>query len=202
LSIRYAIDAYVAKAVEAVDDDDLSCAGEDAAKVARILSDVAVNLATLDAQEPTPVFIDEDGYVWAHDGGEWDIIDYLGDELHDPKCGYPEGDGRYPDCSCNDELAASEYVCDDPDCDCHDEAACCDECGADLGFTDDDVIVTLRVGDNGYAVNVEGPICETHADSLRADVFDLAHKHFGDDEDSLVDRAASDVVIRIDGPVL
>jgi hypothetical protein len=198
LSIRYAIDAYVAKAVEAVDDDDLSCAGEDAAKVARILSDVAVNLATLDAPRsddpvfvgPGDVVIDHEGFVWRFDGDvEWDIVDYVGDD--------PEIQARFDD--------DAPLSCDDPCCPCHDDVCddcTCDDCGADLGFTDDDVIVTLRVGDNGYGVNVEGPICQDHGDALVADVFDLAHKHFGDDEGSLVDRAASDVVIRIDGPIL
>jgi hypothetical protein len=139
---------------------------------------------------PGDVVIDHEGFVWRFDGDvEWDIVDYVGDD--------PETQARF-----DDETPDVGYngVCDDPDCGCHE--ACCDDCGADLGFTDDDVIVTLRVGDNGFAVNVEGPICQDHGDALVADVFDLAHKHFGDDEGSLVDRAASDVVIRIDGPVL
>ena len=203
MSIHAVIDAYVAKAAEHIDDDDFTGQAEDAAKVARILSDVAVNLATLatlDASRsddpafvgPGDVVIDHEGFVWRFDGDvEWDIIDYVGDD--------PEIQARFDD----DGPLYDDPSCDDPCCPCHDDDDCtCDDCGADLGFTDDDVIVTLRVGDNGFGVNVEGPICQEHGDALVADVFDLAHKHFGDDEGSLVDRAASDVVIRIDGPVL
>ena len=203
MSIRHAIEAYVAKAIEHVDDDDLTCAGEDAAKVARILSDVAINLATLDAQnEDEPIFvvpgdvaIDHDGFVWRFEDTEWSIVDYVGD---DPSLAA-------------DFAARDDDGCDDPDCPCHDTGPCddpeclcnavCDDCGADLSPGPDDVIATLRVTDHGALVNVEG-LCDEHAESLVADLFELAHRHFGGDEDSLVSVAASDVVIRIDGPVI
>ena len=200
MSIRHAIEAYVAKAIEHVDDDDLTCAGEDAAKVARILSDVAINLATLDAKSttddpafvgPGDVVIDHEGFVWRFDGDvEWDIVDYVGDD--------PEIQARFegcddPTCPCHDT-----GPCDDPECLCN---ATCDDCGADLSPGPDDVIATLRVTDHGALVNVEG-LCDEHAESLVTDLFELAHRHFGGDEDSLVSVAASDVVIRVDGPVI
>jgi hypothetical protein len=83
-------------------------------------------------------------------------------------------------------------VCDDPDCECHgDDAAVCEDCGADLSPSEDDVVATLVIGDHGVRVGIDG-LCEEHGDRLASALFAVADAYVSDDDDDddfLVDEA-------------
>ena len=160
IRILDALQHHIDATVTATEGRSLSTDAEDHARVAAKLAGVLESLRAVgahfdvapDDSPSVPPFIDDDGWVFEWDGDEWELVTYVGD---DPEIRADLG-------------LDDDGVCDDPDCPCH--ADVCDDCGADLGFTDDDVIATLRVGDNGFAVNVQGPICEEHADLLRTDL--------------------------------